>query len=61
MKARFRESAVTSGGFEAREIFRSAAFSGDIGVFASTSDTASPVRERDESLYGLGSARRQRI
>jgi hypothetical protein len=47
MKARFRESAVTSGGFEAREILRSAAFSGEIGVFASTSETAFFVCNKD--------------
>ncbi len=48
MKARLRESPATSGGFETCETSRSAASSGDISVFASTSDTTIPVSEKGE-------------
>ena len=46
MKARFRKSPATSGGFEIPETSRSAAFSADIRVFASTSGTTIPVGQK---------------
>ena len=55
MKTRSRKSPATFGGFETRETLRSAAFSGDIRVFAATSDTTVPVCEKDEPQNRLGS------
>jgi len=43
MKARFRKSPATSGGFEIPETSRSAALSADIRAFASTIGTTIPV------------------